>query len=217
MFRRRIVLVDGAQRTAPSVVQGNAAVPSKETQTMARNSDPLLDAGIRGLIFNTVKKNYWRVANWLEFEDLIQDGYMLWCKVRRRYPDVHEIKHLTALFKTTFTRHIIDLSNEKRAGDEIALSQIVTRQDANTQAWEALLGTCPEEATLRCLLANAPAELKALWRFLNSEDGRARLNGRYRQRLSGHETNNEFLCRVLGFNPATTDFKKIAQEHFFPA
>lgn len=178
---------------------------------------PLSDAGVRGLIVNTAKRNLWKVANWYELEDLVQDGVMIWLKVRGHYypKGVTDIKHLTSLFKTSFSRHIIDLAAEKRYGEELAISQFIGPDSDGTHEWETLLGVQQETATVAVLLHSAPAELKALWRFLTSEDGRERLRGRYQKKGGVKETTNEFLCRLLGLDPEMVNLEKIARQHFF--
>lgn len=175
--------------------------------------DPWQDAGVRGMIVNMARRNLWKVAHWQDLDDLVQDGYMLWAKVRRRYPDVQDIKHLTALFQTTFSRYIIGLAAKKRAVDEIAVSQLVS-DDNDFDPFENL-GSQDEEQTVSLMIKQMPYELRMLWRFLNSEDGRKRLRARKLKRKNGvRETNNQFLCRVLGFDPKVVNLEKLAQQHF---
>lgn len=179
-----------------------------------KSSDPLLDAGVRGLVVNMAKKNFWRVANWYEIDDLIQDGYMCWAKVRQAYPKIKNIKHLTALFKTTFSRYIIDLSNKKREGEELVISQFIDERSNGIREWESLLGVTDEVGTASILLHSMPSELKELWRYLTSESGRAELRGRYQTVRGVRETTNQFLCRVLGLDSETVNLEAMAKQHF---
>lgn len=180
-----------------------------------KKADPLLDAGVRGLIVNMATKNFWKVASWYELDDLIQDGYMCYAKVRRAYPKIKEVRHLTALFKTTFSRFIIDLAAKKRLGEELVLSQMAAPDSDGSQELESLLGSQPEEQTAMVLLHSMPSELRALWRFLRSEDGRTRLRQPRRKVAGVRETTNEHLCRLLGFDPDMVNFEAMARQHFY--
>ena len=177
-------------------------------------ADPLLDAGMRGLIVNMATRNYWRVCAWYDLEDLIQDGYLCYTRVRRRYPKVKEVRHLTALFKTTFSRHIIDLANDKREQQEVCVSQIAADDSDGTAELETMLGFCEGEQTAMVLLRSMPAELRQLWRFLRSQDGRDKLC-QPRLKVGGvRETTNEHLCRLLGLDPEVVNLPEMARLHF---
>jgi len=180
------------------------------------NVDPWLDAGVQGLIKNMATKNFWRVAYWYELDDIIQDGYMVWTKVRRHYPDITNIRHLTALFRTSYDRYIIDLSKKRTRLEEVAVSQLAAPDSDGTDEMEALLGVQHETTTVTMLMHSAPAELKQLWRFLTSEDGRRRLRERKLVYKNGtRETTNQFLCRVLGLDAESVNLEEMAKQHFF--
>ena len=178
-----------------------------------QRKDPLFDAGVRGMVVNMSKRQFFKVAGWYELDDLVQDGFMLWWKVRRHYPQIKEVRHLTSLFRTTFNRHIINLANNKRAVNEIAMSHFVSPDIDENDALDQLLGG-HEDTMALALLRNMPYELKALWRFINSETGRRDLRRPYRKVAGVRETTNEFLCRILGFDADSVNFQELARQHF---
>lgn len=51
---------------------------------MRQDTDPYLNAGIKGWIFNTAKKHYHRIAGFA-VDDLVQEGYLCYYKCRARY------------------------------------------------------------------------------------------------------------------------------------
>lgn len=185
-----------------------------------KKADPLLDAGMRGLIVNMATRNYWRVAAWYDLEDLIQDGYLCYAKVRHAYRKkirAGEIRqaHFTALFKTTFHRHIIDLSNDKRESKEVCVSQIASPDSDGSTELETLLGSVEGEQTAMVLLRSMPTELRQLWRFLRSQDGRDKLRQPRRKEGGVRETTNEHLCRLLGMDPEIVNLEDMARQHFY--
>jgi len=177
--------------------------------------DPWLDAGVKGCIANIARQNFWRVQHYYDLDDLIMDGYVCWCKVRRHYPDITNVKHLQGLLKTAFHRHIHDLSKKRTRVDELAMSQFV-QEDGSEMNWDDMFGAEEGAAVAVNLMRTAPQEIKMLWRFLTSEDGRRRLRHKKRTFSNGRrETTNEFLCRTLGLNAKEVDLEAMARKHFY--
>jgi len=98
-----------------------------------RNVDVYFDAGLRGWLKTTAVKEHWRVASWYSVEDLVQDGYVCYCKCRDRYtlavpqpgdrpdgyahqnlftdqPNEKQRKHFMSLVQRAFYNHIYTLS-----------------------------------------------------------------------------------------------------------
>jgi len=74
---------------------------------------------IVGWIVNHATKNFWRVADWYELDDLIQDGLMVAYKCRERYGEKLDPPHFMALVKTAFYRHIAELLRHSRLEEDI--------------------------------------------------------------------------------------------------
>lgn len=151
-----------------------------------------MDQGVRGWIFNTSKKNFWRVAEYYEFDDLLQDGAMVYARVAKRYPGL-ETKQLMALFKTAFNNHIHDLSKEK---SKIAF----VREAELPHPLEYLLeGEDPDaDPDLVFIIKQLPPAIMRVISRLHSE-GRGHP---FRLRLDhSRETSNERACRLAGLDP----------------
>jgi hypothetical protein len=191
--------------------------------------DPYLDEGMHGFIRNTAVKEFWRVAGWYDTPaDLVQDGYLCYCKCKRyigvgKLPTVPTLpvhrKHMMALVKTTFLRHIkYTIAGQMQWGKEVPVSQLVRDGAEDADPWETLLPKVSEVATLSALLRSAPAELQQLMELL-AGDGTEVLGFRrsrlYRQKTPGggtrivrrkkalRETTNQYYCRLLGIVPGT--------------
>jgi hypothetical protein len=194
---------------------------------MTTAPDLFLDAGMRGFIVNTAKREYWRVAELVDFEDLIQDGYVCYYKCFRRYTDITSAKnptkdqrrHFQSLVKTTFFNHISTLAAKHKGVSVKAVSQLPAAEAmSENEVWDTLMPSTPEEGTLRALLASAPAEIKQLAMLLAS-DGLSLLG--FERKRKGRrllrETTNEFYCRLLGRNPEQEDIVGRVRAYFRPS
>ena len=114
-----------------------------------------MDDGATRWLFKTARQNFWRVANWYDFDDLIQDGYLTYYRICRRYPDVKERAHIMGLFQVSFINHLHRLANLRtRASAE------VTFADTNASEDTLLDKVVSNEAELLMFIAHAPGFVK---------------------------------------------------------
>lgn len=180
-----------------------------------------LDAGMRGFIINTARKEFWRVASWYEFDDLVQDGYLCFAKCYSRY--VRTQPHLTgtpderrwfqALVRTTFYNHITDLAKDRMRLHEEAASHFLSQPGETPEdILEKNLPAQQELGSLSVLLAQAPWELLELIRLLAKDAGGFQWQKVGRRSL--RETTNEHYCRLLQIDPQERDIVGELKEHF---
>lgn len=185
----------------------------------------LLDRGLRGWVYNTAIKNYWRVAGWMEVEDLVQDGHLLFWKIRREnQPDLVERKAFMAYFQRAYLNHINDLSNKRTGLAETTVSQIVVQtEDGNPlDIWEVLGSSQHEVASFSILLEQAPKAIKDLVALFTTEEGLQKLRQHKhrrwhpdrRDKLPTRETTNSMLKRVLGIEAPDFDLIGATREFF---
>lgn len=162
------------------------------------------DAGVRGWIYNTARKNYWRVPPWYDLDDLVQDGYWHYARIVTRYSDVKSRAHMMALFKRTYLNHINDLSKKATKYPQINAGDLVERSPglfSENAFWDCIMW---DEGNMDWagLAAMAPEPIRDVFRLLSSDDGIRRLRSHYRIRRDGtRETFNERLCRLIGIEP----------------
>lgn len=161
-----------------------------------------LDAGLRGWIVNYAKKNYWRVPDHYSLDDLIQEGYVCYCKCNLRYRHVREQKHFMALVKRTFANHIHDLASERTAKPPETLAEPDSPSLIQVEYSDAMIYT---------LLTQLPAELKRLVKILLEDSRNIPM---LRSEDGTRETRNEYLCRLLGIDPALVNIEDVFREHF---
>lgn len=185
---------------------------------MSARVDPFLDAGMRGYIVNTARKEFWRVASYIEIDDLIQDGYLCYAKCAKAYPQLSKInnptneqkRHFMSLVKTAFANHIHTLASKRTAAPDELLN--LTAEETETEALDRLLPAEGEIGSFAMLLANAPAEIKQLIQLLTAD-----VQGFTRTKVgrrSLRETTNEHFCRLLGVDPNTVNMVERVKSYF---
>jgi hypothetical protein len=143
-----------------------------------------MDDSAKGWLYKTARSNHWRVQSWIDLDDLIQDGFMLWGVIRRRYPEATDIKHVMRLFQTTFTNHIHLLARHKRDRPEIT--------DDTLESVASV--SCPD-SEMAMFIAEAPDELRPVLSSILADP--AVLNRPARRYLGGRrETTNEWLAGI---------------------
>lgn len=155
-----------------------------------------MDEGARGWICRTAIKNFWRVHPWYELDDLIQDGYCLYYKMRKRYPDVVNRPHIMRLLQVSYINHIHDIARRRRR-DVVEDTESQLNQD-QISAIKNLPCDC---AALLQLIAEAPGAVKTV--LVKAMTTKA-LRSKFRRRLNGgRETWNDRFCRMAGLDPKT--------------
>lgn len=192
-------------------------------------NDPYLDDGMRGWIVNAARKEYWRVQQVTDLDDLIQDGYVCFYKCRNRYvgkktnhnylppkhPTKDHLRHFQSLVKTAFFNHISTLAAKHEGVNVYAVSQVKKEETvADAAVWDKFLHQ-PEQASVATLILNAPQEIKQLVTLLVSDGlDLLKFERKRKGRRALRETNNEFYCRLLGMDPAKTDMVGKLRDYF---
>lgn len=156
-----------------------------------------MDQGAKNWLFKYARKQYWRVAAWVDFDDLIQDGYVEYCEVLKRYPQAVEPSHKMRLFQLCFRSRIEDLvrANTKQVDD--ARSDIVEVYDSPAMI-------VPDMSNLQALLIKAPKEIKAALALMLDEKAREELVKPFAKYENGRrETLNDRFTRLLGIDNKT--------------
>lgn len=174
-----------------------------------------MDQGARLWLSKYARRNYWRVAAWIDIEDLIQDGYAAYYETLQRYPTARDAAHIQSLFKLVFRSKIEDLVRAHKKQIDDARSDVVETIDSATSNYGMFL---PDFSNFHALLVKAPQQIKDVLNLLNSEQGRQELNKPFQRSDSGcRETLNDRFCRLLGYDAKQVDLVSMLREHFTTA
>ena len=158
-----------------------------------------MDEGAKRWLWKYAKKQHWRVAAWIDFDDLIQCGYVEYCEVLYRYPQATDAAHKMRLFQLCFRSKIEDLVRSNTKQIDEARSDIVETYDG-----DAVL--LPDFSNLHALLIKAPQLVKDVLALFNDENARKVLQQPFVKYDNGRrETLNDRICQLIGKDPNCID------------
>ena len=170
-----------------------------------------MDKGARLWLLKYARKNYWRVAAWIDLEDLIQDGFAAYYETLMRYPTAKDAAHIMRLFQLVFRSKIEDLVRAHKKQIDSARSDIIENVDSSP----TLSTILPDFSNFHALLVKAPQQIKDALNMLNSEHGRQELIKPFvRQENGRRETLNERWCSLLGYDPKQVDVVTMLRSYF---
>ena len=155
-----------------------------------------LDASLVGWIKNTAKYHHWRVARYVDLEDLIQDGYLYYAKCLKLYGfTAKNQEHFMALFQRAYLNHITELARKRTRGEYVLIDD--NRPDSfNSELWlDMILGGVEGEGFITRLKQEAKFPVSAVIALFTTESGVA-ISRRHPQRQ--WEPLNQYLCRLIG-------------------
>ena len=140
-----------------------------------------------------VNKNKWRIDFIHDTEDLMQDAYLTFCKIRDAYPRVMDAPLFMALFKTALTNQIHDHSKylQRKLEHHVFLTHDVSDLLCDR------IGEVEHAGYLNCLLAQAPPEAREAINALiehGAECDTRQKPGRGRESIGAR------LRRVMGYD-----------------
>lgn len=162
-----------------------------------------MDSGAVAWLHKTARKNAWRVHSWYDLDDLLQDGFLHFCRVADRYQDVRAPAHIMSLFKVTYINHCHDLSKWRtRNLPELLVCDLINTDMNEAAFWERCLGFEHELATCFTAIVRASQPVCELLSNITSERGIKALRSHGRLFSDGtRETLNHKLCRIARCDP----------------
>lgn len=152
-----------------------------------------------GYTLNFIKKNYWKVRNSMEFEDVLQQAYSVFLTCVEKYKDVEQ-KHLMALYKRMLYNEFVDLakidsclknqqSTCEHEGEELDYFNTIVDRSQPSAIFLLKVKDAPDELkTIINTILNAPLEVlqtvESAW------------SGRNKRK----KYQNNMLCELFGIN-----------------
>jgi hypothetical protein len=169
-----------------------------------------LPKSIVGWITNHAKKNYWRMADWIELDDLIRDGIMIAYKCRQRYVSDEitvESAHFMSLVKTSYYNHIGELLRYSRAIETCYIADMGKGEETHADTADRLGCAVEPDAEFYMLISEMPEYLrKAVLLYFDDDAVKKLRRERVMKRGRKAESFPEKLARLCGF-PKDKDFE----------
>lgn len=173
--------------------QGRARV--RLSKRHVRIWKPRWDPEIKGWSFNYIRKNKWRYEHTNDYEDLMQDAYLVFLKVCEAYPRVIDPPHFMSLYKTSLRNALSDKAREYER--KLGLIDEGVSFDPLDPSSQKSAGEVYGEGPLLALLNSGPPELKLLVNLLKDDTSLEEL--RKPQRAAKGEPRLNFDQRVSKF------------------
>jgi hypothetical protein len=169
-----------------------------------------MDVGAKKWLYNEVHKNLWKVEDFYDFDDLVQDGEMCYARVLMKYQRIPNrvrlTPHIMALFKTTFTNHIHDLAKYRTRNEplRVRVSDMGSDGDTENDIWDHVSRGI-DVFDFERLIGEAPTHVAKLLRAIMAAGSEFLLAKPYSRRGARRETTNERLCSLIGEDPQQVD------------
>lgn len=166
---------------------------------MVRRPMPM-DESAKRWLYKQAHKHLWRVCQWYDLDDLIQDGMMCWWKVVRRYPEVRDRPHMMRLFQTTFTNHVHALANRRTNQLDMLMDDpFPFSGDHPLRDIVGDEGDAASFAELVAHLSKVSEPARKLLALYTTDEGCRQMRTIYRRRRGGQrETTGERIARLTG-------------------
>ncbi len=126
--------------------------------------EPQWDSVVKGWTRKFILQNRWRTETINDIDDLMQDAYIVFMKVRDTYPMVVEAPLFMRLYQTALWRKFMDKGRKLK--NDILVARYMS-QEISTHMPEM---KSYNEGPLKVLLMDGPPEIKMLLDFLNNDD-----------------------------------------------
>ncbi len=110
----------------------------------------------KGYTANYLRQQQWRCDPILDLNDLMQDAYLTFSKVKAHYPRVIEARHFMALYKRALANTLHDKANYRRKREAV---EEVLPADV-TDFCVGRIGEVSNAGYLMALIAELPEELR---------------------------------------------------------
>jgi len=176
---------------------------------------------IEGYVVNFLQKNYWRVKNYFDYEDALQEARYTFTLLLRRMEKngsiIENAKHLMSLFKSAWTRHFHTLSKRDTKRIDFAISNY-TKEDHDDWLIDSinLASSSQNLGFLEITIEQAPSEVRQVLNLLLSAPKEVlsmAVESWGTKNKRNSRITNEFLCHMLGYNHKEIDLIKNTQSY----
>jgi hypothetical protein len=161
--------------------------------------NPKWEGFIEGYVVNFLKKNFWRVSEYMEYQDCLQEAHCVFLRLKRKYGNMDSPRHFMALYKVSWINEFNDLSTSANKyktryclleENEEEIDQVEQDNDGRLSI---MMEQAPSDVKIVLqLMLTAPVEVLDMFASMWKSKG------------NGKEFGNKHLCEILGL-PQKTD------------
>lgn len=176
------------------------------------------DGGLKTWFQRIGRQNLWRMPSDIGVEDLVQEGNVCWLVCRQKHPEFNT-PQTVGYVKLSFYNRLNDYSTRRTRLYQIPLCDLVGESfssdtPAETRLLERHMTPVDELGTIAVLIAQAPAEIKALFNLFLTDAGFKQQRRRHRTFDDGRlETDNELVARLAGIDPTRSGWLDVLREY----
>lgn len=186
-----------------------------------QNFTPSYSSKIEGWTKNYLKSNFWRISRIYQYDDIMQDSYVLFMELKNRYGGtVDNARWFMSLYQRSFINMFTDLSNvntnEEHTTPISHLGKSYTEEDDDDLFFDTQLGTEENEGYLEIMLKQAPDEIKTVLNIILNSPTEMRENLIQAWKAHGKKKDfgNEHLCLMAGLDPKKVDIVQSISTYF---
>lgn len=143
----------------------------------------MVNTATRRWIIATARQNLWRVAAHNDIEDLVQDGFLVYVRIQKRYPNVTPAQRLR-LFQRSYLNHIHNLARQSSRSKAESIDAIEIHPPCEFSDLVRTVAEAPE-LVRKTIVALASKQVP-----------------KHRIRYDGtRQTTSEMMCRLIGIEP----------------
>ena len=166
-------------------------------------------------IYSFSKKNYWKVAGLIDFDDMIQEGYVAFYYCKNRYGNI-DPPHLMAMLKLCFYQFVVDTAKKRTGLAEVHPLDNYSEDQTEESVWDKLFGV-DELQSIQTLISEAPVLVRKVLALFTNDKKLEELRKPYeRFENKTRETTNSRLCRLIGLDN-NVDLVAMVREYLSPA
>ena len=173
---------------------------------------PVFEGPIMGYAAGSIQRHLWKVGPLFDRDDMMQEAYLVFLRCASSYPVLDTPQHFMSLFKTAWSRHIIDLAKKHTKTRVIVSANMVDEDDGHEWQREPV-GDLDNAGYLLTMLRQAPAEVRQVLNlFLNAPAELIDMAMSAWQETAGIAPDpNAFICRALGLPKGTKPIETVRE------
>ena len=173
---------------------------------------PKFQGPIEGWAVKYASSQFWRVQSSMQWEDLMQESYMVFRRCADKYPALDTPQHFMALFKRAWINEINTMAvTDSRLRDFQPLTVERDEEEISTEP----VGELTHDGDLALLLQSAPSEVISLLNLMlrAPQEIIEIVLGAWHEDARRKASDRARLNRLLGL-PASADVVAMTKRHF---